>query len=181
DGVDARPRERAAHAARCAVGRAAADDAQRGGDVRGRAGDRERRARDHRRIARHGEAERRADPALRGRSRGPRGPGQRPRGPRARLRRDHRDRGDDRRGWHQAWCPCDGPRQTQEALGGPAGATETPPEGLTRIAAAALGALLLVALSPRDALAWTPGTHILLGEALIRSAELLLPASLASL
>ena len=42
-------------------------------------------------------------------------------------------------------------------------------------------ALLLLALTPRDALAWTPGTHILLGEALIRSAELLLPGSLAAL
>ena len=42
-------------------------------------------------------------------------------------------------------------------------------------------ALLLVALLPRDAWAWTPGTHILLGEALLRSADLLLPSSLAAL
>jgi hypothetical protein len=42
-------------------------------------------------------------------------------------------------------------------------------------------ALLLLALTPRDAWAWTPGTHILLGEALLKSADLLLPAGLASL
>ncbi len=44
-----------------------------------------------------------------------------------------------------------------------------------------IAALLLIALFPRDAFAWTPGTHILLGEALLRSADVLLPASLASL
>lgn len=46
---------------------------------------------------------------------------------------------------------------------------------------AVLGALLLLALAPSDALAWTPGTHVLIGEALLRSADVLLPASLASL
>ncbi|HET8771236.1 MAG TPA: zinc dependent phospholipase C family protein [Gemmatimonadaceae bacterium] len=46
---------------------------------------------------------------------------------------------------------------------------------------AALGALILIALTPSDAWAWTPGTHILLGEALLKSAELLLPGSLATL
>ena len=44
-----------------------------------------------------------------------------------------------------------------------------------------VAALALLALTPRDALAWTPGTHILLGEALLRSADLLLPSSLAAL
>ena len=44
-----------------------------------------------------------------------------------------------------------------------------------------LAALLLLALCPTDAWAWTPGTHILLGEAVLRSAGVLLPASLASL
>lgn len=46
-------------------------------------------------------------------------------------------------------------------------------------ALAALGALILLALCPTDALAWTPGTHILLGEALLRHADLLLPAGIA--
>ena len=44
-----------------------------------------------------------------------------------------------------------------------------------------LAAVLLIALLPADAWAWTPGTHILLGETLLRSADLLLPAGLASL
>jgi hypothetical protein len=47
--------------------------------------------------------------------------------------------------------------------------------------AAALAAVVLLALTPRDAWAWSPGTHILLGEALLRSADLLLPGALASL
>lgn len=42
-------------------------------------------------------------------------------------------------------------------------------------------AFLLLVLLPTDALAWTPGTHVLIGEALLRSADVLLPASLASL
>ena len=41
-------------------------------------------------------------------------------------------------------------------------------------------ALLLLALVPSDALAWTPGTHILLGETVLRNAALL-PAALAAL
>jgi Zinc dependent phospholipase C len=41
--------------------------------------------------------------------------------------------------------------------------------------------LLLLALTPGDPLAWTPGTHVLLGEALLRSADVLLPASIATL
>ncbi|HVH39666.1 MAG TPA: hypothetical protein VM764_06570, partial [Gemmatimonadaceae bacterium] len=49
------------------------------------------------------------------------------------------------------------------------------------IVRAVVVALLLVALLPRDAWAWTPGTHILLGEALLRSADLLLPSSLAAM
>jgi len=43
-----------------------------------------------------------------------------------------------------------------------------------------IGAALLVALLPSDAHAWTPGTHILLGEAVLRTAALL-PASIAAL
>lgn len=38
-----------------------------------------------------------------------------------------------------------------------------------------------VCVLPTDALAWTPGTHILLGEALLRHADLLLPAAMAQL
>jgi len=49
-----------------------------------------------------------------------------------------------------------------------------------RLVALALGALALVALVPSDAWAWTPGTHILLGEAVLRSAALL-PAAVAAL
>jgi len=41
-------------------------------------------------------------------------------------------------------------------------------------------AALLVALLPSDAFAWTPGTHILLGEAVLRSGAAL-PAALAAL
>jgi hypothetical protein len=44
-----------------------------------------------------------------------------------------------------------------------------------------LGALAILILCPTDAWAWTPGTHILLGEALLRSADVLLPAALAGL
>ncbi len=43
-----------------------------------------------------------------------------------------------------------------------------------------LAALALIALLPSDAFAWTPGTHILLGEAVLRSAALL-PAAIAAL
>jgi hypothetical protein len=46
---------------------------------------------------------------------------------------------------------------------------------------AALAALLLIALTPGDALAWGPGTHILLGEAVLGSAEIFLPAALTTL
>lgn len=45
----------------------------------------------------------------------------------------------------------------------------------------ALGALLLLVLLPTDAFAWTPGTHILIGEAVIRAADLLLPTAMAQL
>jgi len=44
-----------------------------------------------------------------------------------------------------------------------------------------IAAVLLLVLLPTDAWAWTPGTHILIGEALLRSADVLLPAGLASL
>lgn len=44
-----------------------------------------------------------------------------------------------------------------------------------------LGALALLVFTPRDAWAWTPGTHVMLGEALLRSADLLLPTALAQL
>ena len=43
-----------------------------------------------------------------------------------------------------------------------------------------VAALLLLALEPSDALAWTPGTHILLGEAVLRAVALL-PATLGAL
>jgi hypothetical protein len=43
-----------------------------------------------------------------------------------------------------------------------------------------VAALLLVALLPSVALAWTPGTHILLGEAVLRTTALL-PAAIAAL
>ena len=48
-------------------------------------------------------------------------------------------------------------------------------------AAMVVAAALLVTLLPTDAWAWTPGTHILIGETLLRSADLLLPAGLAGL
>lgn len=41
-------------------------------------------------------------------------------------------------------------------------------------------ALLAVALTPSDAFAWTPGTHVVLGEAVLRSLDLL-PAATAAL
>jgi len=50
-----------------------------------------------------------------------------------------------------------------------------------RGAAFVVAAVLLVALMPVDAWAWTPGTHILLGEAVLRHAATLLPPALASL
>lgn len=50
---------------------------------------------------------------------------------------------------------------------------------MTRLALLVAGALALMALCPTDALAWTPGTHILLGDALLRSADALLPAAIA--
>jgi hypothetical protein len=49
-----------------------------------------------------------------------------------------------------------------------------------RLIALTLGAFALVALLPSDAFAWTPGTHILLGEAVLRSAALL-PPTIAAL
>lgn len=52
---------------------------------------------------------------------------------------------------------------------------------LGRLAGSTLLALLAISLLPSDAHAWTPGTHVLLGEALLRSADLLLPAALAQL
>jgi hypothetical protein len=50
-----------------------------------------------------------------------------------------------------------------------------------RVLGLALGALALLALLPTVAWAWTPGTHILLGEAVLRSATLLPPALAALL
>ncbi len=47
---------------------------------------------------------------------------------------------------------------------------------LARIAWFVVGAVVLLALLPTVAWAWTPGTHILLGEAVLRSAALLPPA-----
>ena len=41
-------------------------------------------------------------------------------------------------------------------------------------------ALVAVALTPSDALAWTPGTHVVLGEAVLRSLDLL-PAATAAI
>lgn len=49
------------------------------------------------------------------------------------------------------------------------------------LALALLGAVALLVLCPTNALAWTPGTHILLGEALLKSADLLLPTAVAQL
>ena len=51
---------------------------------------------------------------------------------------------------------------------------------LTRIASALLVALLWLSLTPTDLLAWTPGTHIHLGEAVLRSLSLL-PVGTAAL
>jgi len=48
--------------------------------------------------------------------------------------------------------------------------------GFGRAASAAAGALVLVALLPSLAHAWTPGTHIFLGEAVMRSLAWLPPA-----
>jgi hypothetical protein len=45
----------------------------------------------------------------------------------------------------------------------------------------AIGAIVLLVLCPTIAWAWTPGTHILLGEAVLRSAQLLPPAIAALL
>ncbi|MBI3791083.1 MAG: zinc dependent phospholipase C family protein [Gemmatimonadetes bacterium] len=42
-------------------------------------------------------------------------------------------------------------------------------------------ALVAVALTPSDAFAWTPGTHVVLGEAVLRSLALLPPATAAIL
>lgn len=50
-----------------------------------------------------------------------------------------------------------------------------------RLALVVAGALVLLALLPSDAWAWTPGTHILLGEAVLRSAAILPPAIAALL
>ncbi len=47
------------------------------------------------------------------------------------------------------------------------------------LALAVLGAVALLVLCPTDAFAWTPGTHILLGESLLKSADLLLPTAIA--
>jgi hypothetical protein len=44
----------------------------------------------------------------------------------------------------------------------------------------ALAAIVLIGVLPSDAFAWTPGTHILLGEAVLRSTALL-PTALAAL
>ncbi|HVZ76672.1 MAG TPA: zinc dependent phospholipase C family protein [Gemmatimonadaceae bacterium] len=51
---------------------------------------------------------------------------------------------------------------------------------VVRIAAMVLAAALLVLAFPHAAYAWTPGTHVFLGEAVMRSAALL-PASIADL
>lgn len=48
------------------------------------------------------------------------------------------------------------------------------------MAAMAAGALVLIALVPGTAWAWTPGTHVFLGEAILRSAYLL-PAAVGEL
>jgi hypothetical protein len=49
------------------------------------------------------------------------------------------------------------------------------------ILGSAAAALLIIALTPSEAWAWAPGTHILLGEAVLRAADVLLPAGLATL
>jgi hypothetical protein len=50
-----------------------------------------------------------------------------------------------------------------------------------RVIGVVIGAVALLALVPTVAWAWTPGTHILLGEAVLRSAALLPPAIAALL
>ena len=52
---------------------------------------------------------------------------------------------------------------------------------MKRAAVLVLAAVLLITLLPTDAWAWTPGTHILLGEAVLRNAGAMLPPSLAAL
>jgi hypothetical protein len=49
------------------------------------------------------------------------------------------------------------------------------------IVGSVVAALVIIALTPADALAWAPGTHILLGEAVLRAADVLLPTGLAAL
>ena len=51
---------------------------------------------------------------------------------------------------------------------------------MRRVALASLALLLALALSPDAAWAWTPGTHVFIGEAVMRSLPLL-PASIAEL
>jgi len=51
---------------------------------------------------------------------------------------------------------------------------------LTKAAALVAGAIVLIALLPHPAYAWTPGTHVFLGEAVMRSLTLV-PASIAEL
>lgn len=51
---------------------------------------------------------------------------------------------------------------------------------LRRVAGVLAGALFLLAILPSVALAWTPGTHVFLGEAVLRSLPLL-PAAIADL
>lgn len=51
---------------------------------------------------------------------------------------------------------------------------------LARLGGLAVAALVVIALFPGDAHAWTPGTHVFLGDAVLRSLELL-PASVADL
>ena len=50
-----------------------------------------------------------------------------------------------------------------------------------RVALALAGVVLALALSPRDLWAWTPGTHIHIGEAVLRTLALLPPATAALL
>lgn len=50
------------------------------------------------------------------------------------------------------------------------------PRGWRGAAATAAGALILLALVPSTAWAWTPGTHVFLGEAILRALHLLPPA-----
>ena len=55
------------------------------------------------------------------------------------------------------------------------------PGAVIRLLSLCAAAVALVALVPTDAWAWTPGTHILLGEAVLRAAALLPPAVAALL